>query len=237
MALTQSEANDITGGQKVNVRFTLEGSDKLEETIQKYIGRLKDIRPVGDALISHFRQIMQKQFDSSGSYLGKAWAPLMPSTIADKTRKGTIDNGILRDSMALYYSLTGGGPGAVELVAEDSVTFGSDIYYLGYLDLGTRKMTARPVYGDKTMFLHNMEQEYSRLIADHIMGRPVAASGELTNRSGGGDEGYLTHLVHEVREVIKRGREKGDEWAENWSSSSGTGGRMTGGGLSSLGGQ
>lgn len=226
----------VTNGQPVQITFRIMGATTVEETIRKYTDRLKDIRPVGDALINYFRSVMQKQFESSGAYLGDAWVPLAQSTIEDKTRRGTVGNGILRDSLDLYYSLTGGGRGAIQTVTEDSVTFGSSIYYLGYLDGGTRKMPARPVYGDKDAFLLLMEKKFSSLVSDHVKGEPIEDTTleDTSGASEGHTESLFHKAVHELVETVKKGREKGDEWAENWSNSSESGGGGGGGGGANL---
>jgi len=49
-----------------------------------------------------FREAIVKQFESEGAWGGDPWTALSDETIKRKTLSGTLDEGILRDSMRLF---------------------------------------------------------------------------------------------------------------------------------------
>lgn len=64
-----------------------------------------DYRTINE-LEKKFRRFAEQQFATEGAHGENKWAPLAERTIAMKAKKGTLSNGILRDSMEMYHMLT-----------------------------------------------------------------------------------------------------------------------------------
>ena len=121
------------------------------------LARLADPAPllehIGLYEVAEARERIQRSKDDP---LGYAWAPWMPSTAAQRARKGNADQGLLWDTGALLDSITAS-------VAGNTVTIGSAVDYAGYLQDGTDRMAARPFLGwsaDALAFYEHLTSEY-----------------------------------------------------------------------------
>jgi hypothetical protein len=76
---------------------------RAEKELIALPNRLSNLRPLMQKGIApEFNEMMRRHWESKGAAFGHAWAPLAPSTIAAKTRRGTVGKGILRDSDHLF---------------------------------------------------------------------------------------------------------------------------------------
>lgn len=75
--------------------------------VQRYVrdvrGRFAKMAAVmEERLKPMFREAIIKQFETEGAWGGDPWLALSDETIERKTRKGTLERGIMRDSMRLF---------------------------------------------------------------------------------------------------------------------------------------
>jgi phage gpG-like protein len=104
-----------------------------------------------------------------GGAVGHAgmWAPLRPSTIRDRMRRGYGPGPILHRTGEMEASLTSRHhPGNVFAVTPTSVTVGTRDRKAIFHQLGTRKMAARAVVG----FTWERRQGIWRRLSDHVAG-------------------------------------------------------------------
>ncbi len=111
---------------------------KIEQTIREAlkIDTLAFYNDVGKIMLN----AVSENFLQEGSYFGDKWRPLASSTIKERKRLGFVPINILRRRAgdagllgSINYSATSTG-----------VTIGSNLYYALYLQMGTKKMPARP---------------------------------------------------------------------------------------------
>jgi hypothetical protein len=68
--------------------------------------RLRDLRPLAEqSIVPAAIAMLRRHWDSKGAAFGHAWAPLAPSTMAARIRKGTAAKGPLRDTDSLFLAL------------------------------------------------------------------------------------------------------------------------------------
>lgn len=84
----------------VNYNPRLTAAEKLMIALPNRLGNLRKL--MINAVAPAFNRMMKRHWDSKGAAFGHRWAPLAPSTIEARTRKGTISKGILRDSDHLF---------------------------------------------------------------------------------------------------------------------------------------
>lgn len=108
---------------------------KIAEESYKKINFPRIYRGIGEVL----QTSINFQFEQEGAYFGSKWAPLAPSTIAQRQRRGRWPGKILQVDGGLAsrftYSISG-----------NSVTIGTNVEYAKYLHHGTRRMPARPLF-------------------------------------------------------------------------------------------
>ena len=83
----------------------------------------------------------KKNFAQGSSPDGEPWAPLLHP----RRRSKGVDRP-LRDTGLLMASVTGGS-NSVDSVTPQSLIVGSNLFYAGFHQFGTRKMVARPFLG------------------------------------------------------------------------------------------
>lgn len=88
------------------------------------------------------RKIEGKQFATQGKFASGGWTKLAPSTVAQKARRG-LDPRILHATGRLSASLTGPGPGHIEIVTPQSMIFGTEVPYARFHQSGTHRMPRR----------------------------------------------------------------------------------------------
>lgn len=103
---------------------------------------LEDFGPLWDKLSDVMEKVEQDQFDSEGH---GQWATLADSTLAEKQRLGFPEQILVRTG-DLKDSLT--DPGRAASKQPFSMTWGTDVPYAIYHQLGTEKMPERQVIPD-----------------------------------------------------------------------------------------
>lgn len=128
------------------MRFALEtlGVQTMDRELVSMSGRIGNMTEAMDDVFALLFRIERKQFDSQGGYGSGGWAALAPSTVARKRRLG-LDPRILRETGALFKSVTGKASTNVALPKKDGLVFGTTIEYGRFHQLGTSRMPARPV--------------------------------------------------------------------------------------------
>jgi phage gpG-like protein len=95
------------------------------------------------AVADDLREMIGEQFSTEGAAGGTPWSPLATSTL--RKSRG-LRSGILDLTGALKGSLTDpGAPGHVETTDGQQLLFGSELPYANFHQVGTRRMTARPI--------------------------------------------------------------------------------------------
>lgn len=96
------------------VSLTVEGVVIVDRVLQGIEERARDLGPVWPNVVQVFQGIVAKAFDSEGGSTGAPWAPLTPSTNADRVRKGFPPaHPILQRSGKLRRALTIGEGAAI----------------------------------------------------------------------------------------------------------------------------
>lgn len=103
--------------------------------------RMADTKPVL-ALIGEFAasKVMLEIMSEKDDPEGHPWAAWMPSTREQRTKKGNVGLGLLWDEGTLLGSIR------VQASAKE-VVIGTNVKHAQYLQDGTPKMAARPIFG------------------------------------------------------------------------------------------
>lgn len=105
---------------------------------------------------------------------GGTWAPLKPSTVREKIRKGTFDKGTLHDTDHLFKVLfrervtdsrLQSTPNGVRL------NLGTDVPYAKFLQLGTSRMVARQVI--PYPLPRSFQTEVKAIVRAYLLGQPT----------------------------------------------------------------
>ena len=116
---------------------SIQVTDKLSPSLAAMAARLKNKRPVLEAMGETFRSIAVRSFTDE-AMRPAPWAPLKPATV--KRKKGA--GGILRNKGAMWQSLK-----VTPLkLSNDSVTVSSDRPYAAFHQFGTKYIPARPFF-------------------------------------------------------------------------------------------
>lgn len=132
-------------GTAVNIGQLLDALDRAS-------ARAQDMRPFfADVVEPDITALLLEQFTSEGERLGDRWAPLKPSTLAQKARKGA-DSHILQDTREMMNAFTNPRhPDAVAIIQRlryiRSVQ-GQAKKVAEFHRTGTSRMPARPVLGN-----------------------------------------------------------------------------------------
>lgn len=145
--------------------ITVHGDVQVSRRLMRFGDRAQDARPAFRGIADLLRTSEQRQFASRGRYASAGWAPLAPSTLASKIRRGESTSileatGTLRDSLTRK---TDGGH--VELVEPHQLIFGSQVPYAKYHQRGTRTMPRR-----RPLEVRGRDrQEMVKIIQRHLM--------------------------------------------------------------------
>lgn len=69
-------------------RITVVGDDEAEARIRAAVMRFEDLRPFWPMVTRLFTSWMSRQFETSGAFAGRPWAPLSPAYAAWKSAHG-----------------------------------------------------------------------------------------------------------------------------------------------------
>jgi phage gpG-like protein len=117
--------------------FSLEIKDFLTPELKKALAGVADKRPCFSAMASAVQNIATRSFRMP-ALRPSPWAPLKPYTLKRKGGKRSL----LIDFGALIRSLEDKTRAIV--IEPDHAEIGTDRHYAPYLQLGTKKMPARP---------------------------------------------------------------------------------------------
>lgn len=124
--------------------FDVDGDTQVARGFSRFADNVKDLSDAFREIAKDFHESEERQFDTEGGYGAGGWAPLAPSTIESKARRGFPDRILVRTGQ-LRDSLMGRGPRAVEVVRPLELRVGTELDYARYHQRGTRRMPARPV--------------------------------------------------------------------------------------------
>lgn len=124
------------------------GDVQLRRELLRWKGAVADASPAFDRMIvgggrdfMGLRRLEQRQFQSQGKFASAGWAPLAPSTVRAKARRG-LDPRILHATGDLAASLAG-GPGSIEISQAHQLIFGTSVKYGRFHQSGTSRMKRR----------------------------------------------------------------------------------------------
>lgn len=145
--------------------------------------KIESLAPAWEQVAADLRGDFAEQFASQGGFYksrGK-WAPLAPSTVKDRVRKGFFGPWpILIRTGALFTSLVDPNDGAhVEQITATSLTIGTNFFTAPFHQLGTVKMPARQIVG----LSWNRQSGIVKRLNDYVQAQALAAGVEIT----GGD--------------------------------------------------
>lgn len=146
----------MPAGGMLDITFTVDGVDTVERAFVTFNASLSTLKPawelIGGDVRADFMQNMIGEgwlFNKTGSGRAAEWAPLAPSTVAERIRLGYGgDHPILWRTGALGESLAiEGAAGNLSDIQDWSAAFGTQIPYGRFHQTGTRRMPARPIVG------------------------------------------------------------------------------------------
>lgn len=103
--------------------------------------RSRELSPAWEEFLTWWAVTNTEQFASRGARWRTPWAPLTPSTIAQKRRSGFLNEPLVRTT-SMRSELTR-RPLGVEHIRAQEVDAGTDISYAKFHQRGTRRMPAR----------------------------------------------------------------------------------------------
>ena len=101
-----------------------------------------DYSPAFERIATEYEKFHQKLFENETAPDGTGWAPLAASTIKAKGH-----DVILHETGRLGTSLFSRTADSIRDIDPTFLTFGEDVPYSAFLDVGTRRMPARPHVG------------------------------------------------------------------------------------------
>jgi phage gpG-like protein len=132
------------------IELELAGDVQLRRELLRFRGAVADASPAFEQIargssglkgVYSLRGIERRQFQSQGAFASAGWAPLAPSTVRAKARRG-LDPRILHATGRLAASLSGGA-GRVEIVSSSQLIFGTSVPYARFHQSGTARMPRR----------------------------------------------------------------------------------------------
>lgn len=142
------------GAFPLQLTFQIPGLDSRTVALQRFSDKISDFTPFwNDYFVPNWYAMMSQQFRTEGGFTGSPWAPLTATYAAWKQKHWPgqpigVLTGAARDSLTVL-----GDEHAILTISKDSFAVGSDLGYPIYLQLGTRKMAARPPLRVDDIFL------------------------------------------------------------------------------------
>lgn len=139
-----------------------------------------DMRPAFDSVHSLIVDVEKKQFATEGAAYSGSWAPLAPSTVRHKARRG-LDPRILHATLRMMRSFTATTHADhVYRASADEMFVGSRVPYARYHQLGTRRMPRRrPFELDEAV-----RRNIVKILQAHLMGVVAPTLREYTTKAG-----------------------------------------------------
>lgn len=144
---------------------------ELREFLQSKLAQMEDLRPFLRGVGQHLQNSVADRFDTETAPDGSPWAPLAPSTIANRARrKGVSELGILRETGRMRGTLAYAVTENAVAVGFNSVLTGTDIQAAALHHHGasagrngTSRIPARPILGltrDDEIILAEMAEDF-----------------------------------------------------------------------------
>ncbi len=156
------------------IRVEVEAVVRVSKSIQQLNElpeRLKNLRPVMVGAVAPLaNQMLLRHWESKGAAFGHTWAPLAPSTIATRARKGTLAKGILRDTDHLFRAIfreraadsrLSSAPGGYRLRLDTRIP------YAIYHQVGTSNMPDRQVIPDPLP--RSFVQDVKKVVREYLL--------------------------------------------------------------------
>lgn len=163
----------------LNISYDRAQFDQLKRQVQGMRERAQDVSPAWDALLTWFTEQNFEQWLGRGARYRQPWAPLAPSTVAEKFRAGLPLHPLIRTGK-LANSLSH-RPLAVEHITGGEVTAGTDVKYARYHQTGTRYMPRRILFSPDQI---RKEQAASTAVANWIIKGERKVGGRTVMRGG-----------------------------------------------------
>lgn len=153
--------------------------DRVKRMIREMRERAEDVSPAWDALLTWFAEQNFEQWLSRGGRYRTTWAPLAPSTKAEKFRKGLPLHPLIRTGK-LVNSLAH-RPLKIEHMTGSEVTAGTDVPYAHFHQTGTRYMPRRVLFSPAQI---RKEQAATTAVANWIIKGERRVGGRDVLRGG-----------------------------------------------------
>jgi hypothetical protein len=136
------------------VEIELRGFTEAEKALEGFAATMVDLRPFWPLVVPITIAFFGEQFATEGAAGGAPWAPLAPSTIAEKARHGggtsiLVDTGQMRRAASRPSRIA--TPSSLTLTIEDRA--------IGFAQDGTDRAPARPVIPDEMPISFEAELE------------------------------------------------------------------------------
>jgi phage gpG-like protein len=142
------------------------GMDHLLLSLRGKAFRMRNTRPVMEAIAEDMLRVEAAQFDSQGRRGGGSWKRDLPSTVERKLF-GDRDPRIMHDRERLRISLTKrDSPDNVLEVTDNTIRFGTRVPYAATHQYGRGHIPARPII----KFLPRDRERWARMVGEHVMG-------------------------------------------------------------------
>lgn len=126
----------------VRIELDVFGDKQVSRELLRFRDAAADMKPALEEIADDFLDIEERQFSSEGRYGSGGWAPLAPSTLAGKVRRG-YDTRILHERLRLRRSLTTRNQDHIRKITSDSMFVGTSVPYAIYHQHGTSHMPRR----------------------------------------------------------------------------------------------
>jgi phage gpG-like protein len=120
----------------MGVGIEADGVEQVSTNLKEFGDRATDAKPAMQKVRSIMEEGIARNFETSGSYLGEAWAPLAPGTLARKARLGQGSR-ILVATDAMGEALTG-GRGRRGSATKTMARAGTNVWYSVFAQAGTK---------------------------------------------------------------------------------------------------
>lgn len=163
----------------LDIRYDRGEFERVKRTLREMRERAQDVSPAWMALIQWFADEEFEQWLGRGKRWRQPWAPLAPSTVAEKFRAGLPLHPLIRTGK-LVNSLTH-RPLPIEHVTPSEVKAGTNVKYARYHQTGTRYMPQRILFSPAQI---RKEQAATTAVFNWIVKGEQKVGGRTVMRGG-----------------------------------------------------
>jgi phage gpG-like protein len=132
------------GDALVRAQILVRGDVANIRRLEEWAMRASNSEPAMESISVYMEDAEKRLFDSEGASGGRPWTPDAENTTTRKNRNEFGFTSILRDSLALFKSLTeSSDENAIREIGPGWLRFGTKLGYADLLKRGTNKMVAR----------------------------------------------------------------------------------------------